>query len=184
MLSGKTDAVKRETEAKRMYVESQVKVKVKRNTNGDTRVATHIPTVDEFDDANRDHRKDVRELVARFCALLAKSAERHDYTKVKEPYRSMFYRDMVATMEGRLTFEEGEWARLHYEQLERHHLLRHVPEDVDLFDVIEMVCDCVAAGMARSGEVRPLELQEGVLRKAVDNTVRILQQEIEIEEGE
>lgn len=167
-----------------MYVESRTKVKVKKNTNGDTRVATHIPTVVEFDDANESHRKDVQELVERFCTLLEKSAERHDWMKVKEPFRSMFYRDMVATMEGRLTFEEGEWAHLHYEKLERHHLLRNVPEDVDLFDVIEMVCDCVAAGMARSGGVRPLELQEGVLRKAVDNTVRILQKEIEIEEGD
>ncbi len=96
----------------------------------------------------------------------------------------MFYRDMVATMEGRMQFEDGEWYRLHYENLERHHLLRHVPDDVDLFDVIEMVCDCVSAGMARCGEVRPIEIADGVFQKALENTVKILQNEIELTDND
>ena len=167
-----------------MYSESQVKVKMARNSNGDTRHATHIPTISEFNNANELHRRDVKELIERFSALLKKSSARHDWSKVEEPYRSMFYRDMVATMECRMKFEDGEWCRLHYEELERHHLLRHVPDDVDLFDVIEMVCDCVSAGMARSGEVRPLEIADGVLQKALENTVKILQNEIELTDDE
>jgi len=163
-----------------MYSESQTKVKMTRNSNGDTRHATHIPTISEFNKANGLHRCDVDRLIERFCALLKKSSEIHDWSKVEEPYRSMFYRDMVATMEGRMHFEDGEWCKLHYEKLERHHLLKYVPDDVDLFDVIEMVCDCVAAGMARSGEVRPLEISDGVFQKALKNTVKILQNEIEL----
>ena len=163
-----------------MYSESQTKVKVVKNSNGDTRHANHIPTISEFNEANESHRGDVGRLIERFCALLRRSAEGHDWSKVKEPYRSMFYRDMVATMEGRMQFEDGDWCRLHYEELERHHLRRHVPDDVDLFDVIEMVCDCVSAGMARSGEVRPLEISDGVFQKALENTVKILQNEIEL----
>lgn len=163
-----------------MYKESQIKVDITRNPNGDTRSATHIPTISEFDNANCSHKADVSILITRFCALLNKSADRHDWSKLEEPYRSMFYRDMVATMEGRMKFEDGEWAKLHYEKLERHHLLRRVPDDVDLFDVIEMVCDCVAAGMARSGDIRPLEIHEGVLQKAVENTAKILKNEIRL----
>lgn len=163
-----------------MYSESQTKVKMIRDSNGDTRHATHIPTISEFNKANELHRGDVRKLIERFCSLLEKSSERHDWSKTVEPYRSMFYRDMVATMEGRMQFEDGEWCKLHYEELERHHLRRHVPDDVDLFDVIEMVCDCVSAGMARSGEVRPLEISDGVFQKALGNTVKILQNEIEL----
>lgn len=163
-----------------MYAESQTKVKMVKNSNGDTRHATHIPTISEFNQANESHRSDVKRLIERFCALLNRSSNLHDWSKIEEPYRSMFYRDMVATMEGRMQFEDGEWYKLHYEKLERHHLNRHVPDDVDLFDVIEMICDCVSAGMARSGEVRPLEISDSVLKKAVENTVRILQCEIEL----
>lgn len=155
-------------------------VKMEQNPNGDTRHADHIPTIDEFNNANYSHRSDVNNLIDRFCVLLKNSAKNHDWSKVNEPYRSMFYRDMVATMEGRMNFEDGEWARLHYEELERHHLRRHVPDDVDLFDVIEMVCDCVSAGMARSGEVRPLEIRDDVFQKALANTVKILQEQIEL----
>lgn len=167
-----------------MYSESQTKVKVVKNSNGDTRHADHIPTISEFNNANESHRGDVDRLIERFCALLKKSADRHDWSKVREPYRSMFYRDMVATMEGRMQFEDGEWYKLHYEKLERHHLGKYAPDDVDLFDVIEMVCDCVAAGMARSGEVRPLEIADGVFQKALANTVRILQNEIELTDND
>lgn len=153
-------------------------VQMRKNANGDTRHATHIPTILEFDEANYWHQTDVKNLIIRFCDLLQKSSEKHDWSKTDEPYRSMFYQDMVATMEGRLDFENGEWAKLHYDELERHHLFRHVPEDVDLFDVIEMVCDCVSAGMARSGEVRQLEIRGDVLQKALENTVKILQEQI------
>ena len=155
-------------------------VKMEKNSNGDTRHADHIPTICEFNDANNSHKHDVKQLIERFCVLLKNSAWHHDWSKTEEPYRSMFYRDMVATMEGRMNFEDGEWAKLHYEKLERHHLCRHVPDDVDLFDVIEMVCDCVAAGMARSGEVRPLEIRDNVFQKALVNTVNILKEQIEL----
>lgn len=165
------------------YDRSLIPVRIERNSNGDTRHANHIPTISEFKDANYSHRHDVKELVDRFCKLLENSAKNHDWSKVTEPYESMFYRDMVSTMEERLDFEDGEWAKLHYEELERHHLRRHVPDDVDLFDVIEMVCDCVAAGMARSGEVRPVEIRDDVFQKALVNTVRILQDQIELVDG-
>ena len=155
-------------------------IRMKRNQNGDTRTATHIPSIREFDEANSLHRDDVRALVARFSQLLEESARNHDWSKVKEPYRSMFYRDLVDTMNGRIKFEDGEWCQLHYNDLERHHLLRNTPDDVDLFDVIEMVCDCVAAGMVRSGEVRPLEISNEVFQKALDNTVEILKEQIEL----
>ena len=155
-------------------------VKIKRNTDGDTRVAKKMPTISEFDASNRSHRVDVRELADRFCGILKCSVMDHDWTKVKEPYRSMLYRNMESVIERGEDFFDGEWSRLHYNELERHHLKRHCPEDVDLFDVIEMMCDCVAAGMARSGEVYDLDIPEGILTKAVQNTVEILKGQIQV----
>lgn len=155
-------------------------VKIMRNTNGDTRVAKKMPTIDEFDRSNRLHREDVARLVDRFCELLRCSASDHDWTKTMEPYRSMFYRDMSSVIEHGMDFFDGEWSKLHYYELERHHLNRYCPDDVDLWDVIEMICDCVTAGMARSGEVYDLDISEDILTKAVRNTVEILKDQIQV----
>lgn len=155
-------------------------VEIERNTNGDTRVAKRMPTIREFINSNDSHRRDVKRLIDRFCEILKCSSEDHDWTKVTEPYRSMFYRDMSSVIEHGMDFFDGEWSKLHYYELERHHLKRHCPEDVDLFDVIEMICDCVAAGMARSGEVYDLDISDGILTKAVKNTVEILKAQIKV----
>ena len=79
-----------------------------------------------------------------------------------------------------MDFFDGEWSKLHYNVLERHHLKRHCPDDVNMLDVIEMICDCVAAGMARSGEVYDVDIPAEVLTKAVKITVELLKSHIQV----
>jgi hypothetical protein len=64
----------------------------------------------------------------------------------------------------------------------RHHLDAEggVPEDVNLFDVMEMLVDRTVAGMARSGDVFPLELPDELLQKATQNTMKLLIDAIEV----
>jgi hypothetical protein len=50
--------------------------------------------------------------------------------------------------------------------------------------VLEHIVDCVAAGLARSGEVRPVELSDELLQKALRNTVELVQNMTELEESE
>lgn len=158
-------------------------MKIKRNTNGDTRVADHVPTIREFDSANYQHIEDVKNLTLEFCKLLKLSSQCHDWTKIQEPYRSMFYRDFCDTLKGRLSdFMDGEWAEQHYYINERHHLAAYAPSDVNMLDVIEMICDCVVAGMARSGDVYDVEIPSEVLQSAVKNTVKLLKNEVEVVE--
>lgn len=159
------------------------KVIIKRNTNGDSRVATHIPNFNEFVDSNESHINDVYSMMSEFADILKSIGNAHDWSKVKEPYRSMFYRDMCNTIDGKMKFESGEWVNFHYSR-ERHHLLRNIPEDVNLFDVLEMIADCVCAGMARSGGVRPLEIADAgaILVEAMKNTVELAMSLVEIEE--
>lgn len=145
-------------------------VTIKRNTNGDSRVAKKSPTFEQFNDANASHISDVQNLMTEVAHRLERRGSDHDWSKVIEPYQSMFYRDLCNTIDGKMNFMDGEWSKYHY-SVERHHLLKNVPDDVDLFDVIEMICDCVSAGLARSGEVRPLEIDESILSKAMRNTV-------------
>lgn len=157
------------------------KVKIRRNTNGDSRVATRVPDFSEFIDSNLGHCANVKSMMFNFTEDIIWQGEKHDWTKEEEPYRSMFYRDLCNTIEGKMKFEDGEWCKLHY-ATERHHLLENAPDDVNLIDVIEMIADCVCAGMARSGEVRPLEIDESILMKAVDNTVKLMTESVELRE--
>lgn len=156
-------------------------ITIKPNKNGDSRVADHVPTMAEFNESNRLHAKDVQQLMYAFSYDIQERSVKHDWTKLKEPYRSMFYRDMCNTMEGRIDFFNGDWSKLHYEKLERHHLNRHCPEDVNLIDVIEMLCDCVVAGKARSGDVYDVTISDTVLQNAVKNTVELLKLHVIIE---
>lgn len=158
-------------------------IKIKRNSLGDTRTATRVPSISEFNQANNMHREDVKKMMDNMADLIKDSGISHDHTKVFEPYRSTFYRELCATIEGKMNFEEGEWYPFHCES-ERHHLDRSCPEDVNLLDVIEMICDCVCAGMARSGSVRPITINSELLQKAVANTVDLCKGSVILEGNE
>lgn len=157
-------------------------VKMKKNTLGDTRTAERMPTKEEFRHSNWLHTDDVNALASEFATELKARCSNHDWTKVIEPYASMFYDLMKSTIEDGEDFMSGEWAHLHYEVLERHHLTNHCPDNVDLFDVLEMIFDIVSAGMTRSGSIYPIEISSEVLQKAVSNTVDYLVKNVEVEE--
>lgn len=65
---------------------------------------------------------------------------------------------------------------------ERHHLPENL-EDVNLIDVLEHISDCVVAGMARTGKVRPLTIGNDMLQKAFQNTVNLLVNNVKVESG-
>ena len=147
---------------------------------GDTRTADRMPTIKEFKTANHNHRANVSLIMSRFGHALSVRGVSHDWTKAEEPYKSAFYQAMTLTMEAGKDFNETDWAMIHYAR-ERHHLNRFVPPDVNLIDVIEMICDCCEAAAARSGEIRYLiELPNEVLQKAVQNTVAMVWDSLDI----
>ena len=147
--------------------------KIKKNSIGDTRTATRVPTFGEFNEANVSHRVDVKSMMSSLADAIKATGEHHDATKILEPERSLFYRELCAKIEGKIdSFVDGEWYPMHC-QTERHHLNEHCPDDVNLIDVIEMICDCVCAGMARSGSVYPVTISSEILQKAVENTVNM-----------
>lgn len=147
--------------------------KIKKNSIGDTRTATRVPTFDEFRGANKEHISDVSRMMSSIAECINKAGRHHDDTKIDEPERSLFYRELCAKIEGKIdSFVDGEWYPMHC-QTERHHLNEHCPDDVNLIDVIEMICDCVCAGMARSGSVYPVTISSEILQKAVENTVNM-----------
>lgn len=123
------------------------------------------------------HIDNVEEVMREIANLVKKAGELHDCTKKSQ--ERMFYRDFVNTQENGADFVSGEWYQLHV-NAERHHLLSNCPEDVNLIDVLEMIADCTCAGLARSGEIRDLEINSEILDRAVKNTTELIKSMVEV----
>ena len=154
---------------------------IKKNPNGDTRTAGKDITIEEFRKANQMHRNDVSRTMSFFSERINTAGILHDFTKTTE--EKLFYDNFESTIKKGTNFVEDQWYQLHIAK-ERHHLLSRCPDDVDLVDVLEMICDCVCAGLARSGEVRDLEIRSDILELAVKNTARKLADNIVVVESE
>lgn len=150
-------------------------IKIYKNSNGDTRTAKKGVSFEEFQQANDMHRLDVKNVMNDLAYCMELKGLNHDYTKKTE--ERLFYNNFLSTMNEGTDFVNDEWYQLHINS-ERHHLLSNCPDDVNLLDVLEMIADCVCAGMARSGEVRDIEINEEILNKALKNTVTYIKSRI------
>ena len=153
-------------------------IKIKKNPNGDTRTAPKNVSFEDFQKANDMHISDVRKVMNILSIVIDHRGETHDYTKKLQ--EKLFYDNFLSTINNRTDFTKGEWYQMHVES-ERHHLLSNCPNDVNLIDVLEMIVDCTCAGLARSGEVRPMEINDDILHKAIDNTIDLIKSMVEVE---
>lgn len=154
-------------------------ITIKPNPNGDTRTAPKDVTYAQFQTANDMHRDNVCDAMTVLADKIKLAGKKHDYSK--KTAELQFYSDFRDAMNDDKSFVDGLWYRYHI-NAERHHLMSRCPDDVNLIDVLEMIVDCVCAGIARSGEVRELEISTDILEKAVKNTVTMLVKEIEVVE--
>ena len=154
-------------------------IKIKKNPNGDTRTATKNVSFEEFQKANDMHISDVNHVMEFLSNSVKCRGVFHDHTKKSQ--EKLFYDNFLSTINNGTDFMKDEWYQFHV-QMERHHLLSRCPDDVNLIDVLEMVVDCTCAGLARSGEVRPMEINDDILHKAIDNTVELIKSIVEVEE--
>lgn len=152
-------------------------VVIKKNPNGDTRTAKKGVSFVEFEHANNMHRSDVYNVLCVLARELKDKGLNHDWTKVCNVKE--FYNDFLDTLNKGTDFTQSKWYKLHVSE-ERHHLTSKCPEDVNLLDVIEMITDCVCAGLARSGEIRELEINDEILQKATINTVKLIESMIQV----
>jgi hypothetical protein len=145
---------------------------IQQSKTADTRSCDYANvTKDTLLRSSVQHIGDVRKGLAFFVAEVLAAADRHDFDKLTEI--DHFHADFVTG------FAQTGWWDQH-RQLNRHHLLQAdgVRDDVNLIDVLDMIADCVMAGMARTGEVYPLTLDPNVLQRAFDNTVTLLQRQV------
>jgi hypothetical protein len=143
-------------------------IKISKSETADTRTCDFRNVSKEtLRQSSAQHIADVQDALHYFAQMLYRAAAVHDVDKITDI--DGFHDDFVTG------FKETSWWERH-RSLNRHHLTEPdgVPADVNLIDVLDFVADCVMAGMARSGQVRPLEIPDDVLRRAFENTAKLL----------
>lgn len=151
-------------------------IHIKKSKTADTRSCDFAyVTKETLRKSSIQHINDVLAGIDFIKELLSKAASNHDYDKLSD--LDSFYSDFVGG------FKSTVWWDKH-RQINRHHLLQSdgVREDINLVDVIDMVVDCVMAGMGRTGAVYPVTIPQEVLKKAFDNTVDLLKAVVVVEE--
>ena len=128
------------------------------------------------------HRKDVEYLMFTIADYIRIIGGLHDWSKIE------YFEDFANDTTERLdvpNFKDRDWYHIHTVQ-ERHHINANVPDKVNLFDLLEMICDCIIAGKTRSGNVdfNFLELNDGILESAYWNTVELISDAVIVDEDE
>ena len=152
-------------------------ITIQKSKTADTRTCDFSKvSMEQLKDSSLQHIGDVKQGVKYFKALLDDAALCHDADKLTD--LSGFHADFVTGFK-----QTGWWDR--HRKLNRHHLLQTdgIPSDVNLIDVLDMIVDCVMAGMGRSGSVYPLTITPEVLKASFDNTVELLKKQIIVEES-
>lgn len=158
------------------------KIIIKETKNADTRSAEKLENLTE--EAVKSDTEEHIEAVCRsgdwFCNKIKDQFKEHDHTKLGK-YLPAFTKALKTGFKGK-EFKEQDWWKIHL--TERHHLNDEVPDDVNLIDVLEMICDCVTAGLARTGEVYDVTIPDKVLKDAFNNTVEMLKKNIKVEKAD
>ena len=151
-------------------------IEIEKSKTADTRSCDFANvTKEQLIASSKQHISDVQHGMAYLAGLLVDSAYNHDPDKLTGI--DHFHSDFITG------FKETGWYDNH-RKVNRHHLLQEdgIPKDVNLIDVMEMIVDCVMAGMGRTGSVYPLNISPELLKKAFDNTVDLLKKQIVVKE--
>lgn len=147
-------------------------IEIKKSPTADTRTCD-VTKVErqQLLDSSRQHIGDVAKALSFLSSKIFAAAAEHDYDKLTEI--DWFFADF------KTKFSQTGWWDNH-RKIHRHHLGQAdgVPADVNLIDVLEYIADCVMAGMARSGDVYPLEMSDELLRRAFENTTALLKGQV------
>ena len=151
-------------------------IKIQKSKTADTRTCDWSKvTKEQLRDSSLQHINDVAKGAIFFAEMMERAATVHDKDKLTGI--DHFHADFITG------FKDTGWWDNH-RKITRHHLLQEdgVPRDVNLIDVLEMIVDCVMAGMGRAGSVYPLNIDPAVLMAAFNNTVDLLKGQVVVEE--
>ena len=153
-------------------------IEIKKSKTADTRSCDFTQVTKwTLRESSLQHIEDVRKGMEYMKRLIDASVAVHDHDKLSG--LDAFHADFVTG------FEQTGWWDNH-RKVNRHHLLAEdgVPADVNLIDVLDMIVDCVMAGMGRTGSVYPLTIKPEVLMVAFQNTVEKLKTQVVVIDAE
>lgn len=159
------------------------KIIIKKTPNADSRTANNKLNEETLRKSTEIHRSDVNRIMKYMAEVIHETGEKHDYTKIKHWEE---FRDNVLKPHTNEEFINAHWYQNHVSE-ERHHLNANCPIDVNLFDVLEMIADCVVAGKGRAGKITPayLKLKDPlILERAYWNTIRLLDDIVSVSEDD
>lgn len=154
-------------------------INIKKSQNADSRTMIGKPNKEELLKNSIQHIGDVQKGMAFMATKIIEAGAIHDHTKISgiDDFFDSYSRGLTND-----EFKAEKWYKSHL--TERHHLNDYCPEDVTLIDVLERAVDITMAGMARSGNIYDVEISNEILQKAYKNTVKLLQDNITVEEQE
>ena len=150
-------------------------IKIRPSPTADTRTCDWSSVTQEtLYRSSVQHIRDVQAGLAFLARMMEKAGREHDHDKLSAI--DAFHADF------RTGFAQTAWWDRH-RKLNRHHLTEAdgIPPDLNLVDVLDHIVDCVMAGMARSGSVRPLALPDDLLQRAFQGTVALLLANVDVE---
>ena len=71
-----------------------MKIKIKKNPNGDTRTAEKNVTFEQFQEANDMHINDVTNVMIGLSKIIEKMGHTHDWTKIEKEH--LFYQNPIS----------------------------------------------------------------------------------------
>lgn len=157
------------------------KILLQDTSKGDSRTSGGQPTLCEVEEATNIHQYEVKRVMEYVAEEIKKRGEIHDWTKSEnfnEEYGYLVTNDISDE-----EFLASDWWWKHI-TLERHHCKEYAHLDINLIDIIEMICDRVTAEKGRTGNVNMnyLDLNPLVLVRAYYNTIKLLDDKTELVE--
>lgn len=152
-----------------------MKITIKKSETADSRTCDFSKISKEtLLQSSLSHVGDIHKGFAFFIEKMEAQSAFHDLSKFT--HIDDFHRNFVSG------FKEKDWWEYH-QSVERHHFNdpKYIPEDVNLIDILDQIIDGVMAGMARSGVYRQENISPELLKKAYENTVKLLLSNVNVE---
>lgn len=155
-------------------------VEIDKSPNADSRTADKGKvSFEDFSKATDMHREDVKNVIYELARRLREIGDKHDWTKKEQ--EDEYYDSYVTAKKNGTDFHESDWYKNHVKE-ERHHIKYHVAADINLLDILEVICDHCCDELVEKGKVGKMDIDEDVLMKAFNNTVELVKSFIRLDD--
>ena len=155
-------------------------VEIDKSPNADSRTADNGKvSFEDFSKATDMHREDVRNVIYELARRLREIGDKHDWTKKEQ--EDEYYDSYVTAKKNGTDFHKSDWYNNHVKE-ERHHIKYHVAPDINLLDILEVICDHCCDELVEKGKAGQTDIEEDVLMKAFNNTVQLVKSFIRLDD--